>query len=71
VSTEPVSVSVSVQTDLKINGTEVFFFRKGMDEDEIPDVGITSGHGTFVTDTGDVMGHKSVVCSSGAQVVGG
>ena len=29
-------------------------------EDEIPDVGITEGHGTFVVDTGDVRGHRSV-----------
>ena len=29
-------------------------------EDEIPDTGMTAGHGTFVADTGDVRGHRSV-----------
>ena len=32
-----------------------------MDEDEIPNTGMTTGHGTFVGDTGDVRGHRSVV----------
>jgi hypothetical protein len=27
-----------------------------MDEDEIPDTGMTAGHGTFVPGTGDVEG---------------
>ena len=31
-----------------------------MDEDEIPDTGMTAGHGTFVEDTGDVRGHRAV-----------
>ena len=29
-------------------------------EDEKPDTGVTTGHGTFVVDTGDVRGHRSV-----------
>ena len=32
-----------------------------MDEDDIPDTSMTTGHGTFVEDTGDVRGHRSVV----------
>ena len=50
-----------------------------MHEDEIPDVGITTGHGTFVADTGDVRGHRSVAkqnmsrdrenCDAGAPTV--
>ena len=30
-----------------------------MDEEEIPDDVITTGHGTFVEDTGDVRGRRS------------
>ena len=33
---------------------------EAMHEDEIPDVGITAGPGTFVADTGDVRGHRPV-----------
>ena len=29
---------------------------EAMDEDEIPDTGMTAGHGTFVPGTGDVEG---------------
>jgi hypothetical protein len=32
---------------------------KAMDEEQISDAGITSGHGTFVAHTGDVRGHRS------------
>ena len=32
---------------------------EAMDEEQISDAGITSGHGTFVAHTGDVRGHRS------------
>jgi hypothetical protein len=32
-----------------------------MDEEQISDVSITTGHGTFVTHTGDVRGHRSAI----------
>jgi hypothetical protein len=33
---------------------------ESMDEEQISDEGITTGHGTFVAHTGDVRGHRSV-----------
>jgi hypothetical protein len=44
-----------------VTSTERVEGHEAMDEEQISDEGISSGHGTFVAHTGDVRGHRSVV----------